>query len=265
MTDMTRPDVVDAGTGPAVVLLHSSVSGNRQWRRLTDDLTPRFRVLAINLLGYGSTPSWPGARPQTLDDQTALVHAALAGIEGPVGLVGHSFGGAVAMRAAVQLGGRVGALVLLEPNPFTLLARDGRFEAFAEACALRDTVQQHGRDWLGPAERFADYWLGDGSWAAMPESRRTAFAAALAPNVHEWDAVTDPDLTLDDVATSPAPTLLVSDPATRRTVGELAELLAAARPDWTVHHLPEGGHMAPLTRPDLVNPVVAGFLERLRG
>ncbi|MBC8092395.1 MAG: alpha/beta fold hydrolase, partial [Pseudonocardia sp.] len=82
---------------PTVVLLHSSVSGSRQWRKLVADLEPRFRVLALDLLGYGSTPAWSGDRPQRLTDQAALVHAALAGVDGPVGLVGHSFGGAVAM------------------------------------------------------------------------------------------------------------------------------------------------------------------------
>lgn len=43
---------------------------------------------------------------------------------------------------------------------------------------------------------------------------------------------------------------------------ELAEvLLQEARPRWRFHALAEGGHMAPLLRPDLVNPVVAAFLD----
>ena len=64
----TEVDVLDAGTGPPVVLLHSSVSGNRQWKALIAELRDRHRVLAINLLGYGSTPPWPGDRPQRLTD-----------------------------------------------------------------------------------------------------------------------------------------------------------------------------------------------------
>ena len=41
----------------------------------------------------------------------------------------------------------------------------------------------------------------------------------------------------------------------------IAESLHAARPDWTYVSIPAGGHMAPLTRPDLVNPMVASFLK----
>ncbi len=156
---MSPVDVLDTGSGPPVVLLHSSVSGNRQWKALTAELRDRHRVLAINLLGYGTTPPWPGGRPQRLTDQTALVHAVLADVDGPVALVGHSFGGAVAMRAAVELGDHVRALVLVEPNPFSLLAGAGRTDAFAEACALRDEVRRHGGagEWAVVAERFADY------------------------------------------------------------------------------------------------------------
>lgn len=255
-------DVLEAGAGPPVVLLHSSVSGNRQWTALVNDLRDRHRVLAPNLLGYGATPPFAEPRPQRLADQAALVHAVLDGVDEPVALVGHSFGGAVAMRAAVELGDRVRALVLLEPNPVALLDRVGRRDAFAEACALRDHVQRHGTagTWADAAPRFADYWLGDGSWDAMPDSRRAAFVAALPPNRHEWDAVTDPEMTVDDVAPQGVPTLVVHDPATRRPIREVVEVLAAVRPDWRFATLPEGGHMAPLVRPDLVTPVVTSFL-----
>jgi hypothetical protein len=74
--------------------------------------------------------------------------------------------------------------------------------------------------------------------------------------------VTDPHLRFDDVASCPAPTLVMHDPSTRRPIRELVELFAEARPGWTFHALAEGGHMAPLVRPELVNPVVAAFLDR---
>ena len=53
-------DFLEAGSsGPAVMLVHSSVSGARQWRRLMEDLKHRFRVRAVNLYGYGKTAPWP--------------------------------------------------------------------------------------------------------------------------------------------------------------------------------------------------------------
>lgn len=53
-------DHTDDGSGPSVVLIHSSVSANRQWRALCDALKNRYRVIAVNLYGYGETTPWPG-------------------------------------------------------------------------------------------------------------------------------------------------------------------------------------------------------------
>src|SRR5262245_11053067 len=123
-----RIDYTDDGAGQPVVLIHSSVSGNRQWRALTDALKDRYRVLAINLLGYGETTPWPGTGPQSLYAQAQLVVALGEELGAPLHLVGHSFGGSVALKAADLLGSRVGSLILLEPNPFYLLepSRPGR-------------------------------------------------------------------------------------------------------------------------------------------
>jgi len=135
-------DYLEAGSlGPVVILVHSSVSGARQWRRLMDDLKGDFRVRAVNLFGYGTTPSWPAAKTQTLDDQARLVEAVLPANADEVYLVGHSFGGSVAMKAAARLAGRVAKLVLLETNPFYLLAQSGRGDAFVEAMELRNYIK----------------------------------------------------------------------------------------------------------------------------
>ena len=256
-------DHTDDGQGQPVVLIHSSVSGNRQWRSLTDALKDRYRVLAINLFGYGQTTPWPGTSPQSLYAQARLVLALCEEVGTPVHLVGHSFGGSVALKAASLLGPRVGSLILLEPNPFYLLKQHGRTQAFLESRTLRDHVKCFGSlgDWPKVAERFADYWLGDGSWNTMAANRRGAFADALHPNFHEWDAVMDEETTVEDWKALTARTLVVSDAATRLPIREIVDILAQACPHWAFHTVPEGGHMAPLTRPELVNPVVRQFLD----
>jgi len=53
-------DHTDDGSGPSVILIHSSISANRQWRALCDALKDRYRVIAVNLYGYGETTPWPG-------------------------------------------------------------------------------------------------------------------------------------------------------------------------------------------------------------
>ncbi len=256
-------DYTEDGAGETVVLIHSSVSGNRQWRALVDALKERFRVLAINLFGYGETTPWPDGRLQALSDQAELVLSLCEGGQSPIHIVGHSFGGSVALKAASMLGNRVGRLVLLEPNPFYLLKQCGRTEAYEESRALRDYVKKFGTtgDWAKVAERFANYWLGDGSWASMPEKRRQAFVASVPPNFHEWDAVMNEETTISAWKMLEPKILVVSALGTRRPIREIVDLFVQACPHWSYAQIPEGGHMAPLTRPELVNPIVKQFLE----
>lgn len=260
--DGLQVDFTADGSGTPVVLLHSSVSGNRQWRRLAQDLKGRFRVLALNLYGYGETTAWSGRQPQTLADQARLVKILVDEFGAPAHLVGHSFGGAVAMKAAALLGTAISRLVLLETNPFYLLRQNGRDAAYAEIKALRDHVKEYGasQDWTKVAERFAEYWNGPGSWEAMPTERRTAFAQTLAPNFNEWDAVMNETTPLAGWSAITAKTLLVCGRQTVRPIAEIAQLLRTAFPRWSSATIDEGGHMAPLTRPELVNPIVKEFL-----
>ena len=64
-SDTFDVEYVEAGTGPAVILLHSSASGLRQWRRLFEELKDSYRVIAVNLFGYGATSPWPAGKVQT--------------------------------------------------------------------------------------------------------------------------------------------------------------------------------------------------------
>ena len=256
-------DYTEDGQGETVVLIHSSVSGNRQWKRLILDLRGRFSVLAPNLYGYGETTPWQADGTQTLADHVALIEAICDSVPGPIRLVGHSFGGAIALKVAADLGERISHLALYEPNPFYLLELGGRDEAFAEAMAMCYDVKSLGRqgNWLALAERFSEYFSGDGSWARMPPERRTAFAQLLLPNYYEWDCVRSDATTIAEFSRLPAKTLFMHSLDTRLALREIAELFQSACPHWTFVTIPDGGHMAPLTRPEAVNPVVTQFLD----
>ena len=256
-------DYIDEGHGEPVILIHGSVSANRQWHALSELLQDRYRVLAINLFGYGDTTPWSGDSPQTLYAQAQLVLALFEKLDSPVHLVGHSLGGSVALKAAMLLGPRLGSLILLEPNPFYLLKQFGRTQSLLELRELHDYIKQFGLrgDWPAVSQRFANYWLGDGAWSKMPGKRRAVFAESMPPNLYEWDAVMEEQTTIEDCKALTSRTLLISDKTTQLPIREIVEIFEQACPHWSFHFIPEGGHMAPLTRPDLINPTVREFLD----
>lgn len=258
-----RIDFSDAGSGDSIVLVHSSVSGNRQWKRLAQDLQPHFRVIAVNLFGYGETSAWHEDATQTIADQADLVLRLVADIPGPVRIVGHSFGGSVASKAAALLGKRASHLILFEPTLFHLLVQNGHREAYAEAMALRDFIRLYGKEdrWDIAAERFVEYWLGAGGWAALSHERRLAYMQLLRPNYYEWDSVDSDQTTMEEFGRIPAKAMMAYSPDARRPSREIAQLFEEQCPNWSVVKIAEGGHMAPLTHPDVVNPLIAGFLS----
>src|SRR5688500_438233 len=98
----SRVEYVEQGRGEPVVLLHSSGSSNAQWRALAEGLSARFRVIAPDFYGYGATEHWPGRGPFQLEREAEIVRAMLGRAGEPAHLVGHSYGGAVALHFARQ-------------------------------------------------------------------------------------------------------------------------------------------------------------------
>jgi pimeloyl-ACP methyl ester carboxylesterase len=259
-------DFMEAGAGPLVVLVHSSMAGARQWAPLMQELQHHALVRAVNLFGYGNTPAWSGVNPPSLADFAELVALAVPDTASDISLVGHSLGAAVAMHAAAdQLRGRVKNLVLIEPSLFYLLDLCGRWEAFDEISALAEYTKRRisNGDLEAAAEGFIDYWCGPCTWAASNPSRQAAFARSVSLLAHEWKVVLEGKMTAAEWAAAlPQHTLLMSSTHTTRPSRELIELLSNARPEWEVASLWETGHMAPLTHPQVVNPIIQGFLER---
>ncbi|MDA5093917.1 alpha/beta fold hydrolase [Aliiroseovarius sp. KMU-50] len=256
-------DFIETGSGEKVILVHSSVAGAKQWRSLMETLSNDFHVIAINLFGYGDTRSWEVDGTQRLTDQARLIEPFLPKGTGKISIVGHSFGGCVAMMAAAMFNNKVRRLVLIEPNPFYLLQKFERAEAYQEAVILRDAIKSNGKSgtWAAAAEVFANYWTGAGSWDAMPDDRKAKFARALIPNFHEWDAVMNEVKSFAEWQRDlPNDTTIVSARDTVRSIREIVELMKEHVPEWRFKQIERGGHMAAMTKPDVINPIVLSAL-----
>ena len=121
-----HPFVRESGSGPGVVCLHANSSNSGQWRALMELLAGGFHVLAADLFGSGQSPAWPADRELTLRDEVAFLEPVFAGAGDPVALVGHSYGAAVALIAAVSQPDRVRALAVYEPVLFSFVDAEYR-------------------------------------------------------------------------------------------------------------------------------------------
>ncbi|HEY0477618.1 MAG TPA: alpha/beta hydrolase [Kofleriaceae bacterium] len=239
---------------PLALLIHSGGFTSRQWRKLAQRLAPSHDVLAPDLIGYGDNP-WPPGKPfhfrQDVDRLAGL-------LDRPADVVGHSYGGLLALQLALARPDLVRSLALYEPVAFGVL---GDADADARAQLPRPGYQPDaaGVDeaWL---QGFVDWWNGPGAWAALAEPTRAAFRAVAWKVYQEVTSLSADTTDRARYATIGAPTLLLGGARTPMTEQRTLERLAEALPHARLELFPGMGHMGPITHADVVNDAIAGHL-----
>ena len=83
-----------------VIALHCSGASGQAWRQLGSTLGDRLSLIAPDHFGCGAAGHWSGAHAFKIADEAALAVGIIDASETPVHLIGHSYGGAVALRVA---------------------------------------------------------------------------------------------------------------------------------------------------------------------
>jgi pimeloyl-ACP methyl ester carboxylesterase len=251
-----------AGAGEPVVLLHSTAGSGRQWTDVAEALRSGFRVIAPDLCGYGSTSHWPGDGTFSLAVEADLVATLLDMLGKPAHVVGHSYGGAVALQFASRHPRYLRTLTLIEPASFHLL-RDGDDideRAFREISETGNTVVNavNCGDYQGGMRRFLDYWGGKGAWDALPAPQRRALAARISKVTLDFWATLNNPMRQADLASLKMPTLVVSGGQSPLPTRRICFHLARMIPNVTARTVADAGHMLPVTHVGEVLPLIAG-------
>jgi pimeloyl-ACP methyl ester carboxylesterase len=262
-----KPFDFDAGGEPArptVVLLHSSAGSSRQWSALAETLRSSFDVRTVDFYGHGTQPEWRRDAPLSLADEVALVEPILRE-GGRVHLVGHSYGGAVALKVAQLHPHAVRSLVVYEPVMFCWLFDEDMNSAVSrEVIAVADgmRVSLAAGDELGAAERFLTYWSGAGAWSSMAAARQQASAARMRSVLSQFDALTAETLTAASLRRLGSRMLCLTGSRTVASTRRISAILRATLPHAEHQMLVGMGHMGPITHADEVNRRLAMFLGR---
>jgi pimeloyl-ACP methyl ester carboxylesterase len=253
----------EAGSGPGVVCVHSNASSSGQWRGLMDLLAPKLHILAADSYGAGKSPAWAGTRGPSLGDEAALLEPVLERAGSPFALVGHSYGGAVALVAAIKHRDRVRSLALYEPTLFALVEQETRspndVDGIRNAVVASVNALEAG-DAAGAARCFIDFWMAPGSFDRMPERVQAATAESVR-SIQAWkDALFDEPTPLAKFAELDVPVLLIVGSKSPLSSRAVARKLAAVLPQAELREVAGLGHMGPVTHPDAVNPLIADFL-----
>jgi pimeloyl-ACP methyl ester carboxylesterase len=255
------------GEGPPVLLVHGLGGSALNWVAVAPELARRHRVLVPDLPGHGRS-SPPGRRDSLTPFADAL--AALLDREqaAPAPVVGHSLGGLVAVRLAVQDPGAVAGLLLCAAAGISTTGRRARYTLEVLGILRPGRRLASHRSRIASSARLralAFAWWGAADPAALPPDAVDGFLAG-------WDQHTDTltaarAMLLDDVredlarVTCPA---LVLWGARDNQVGVADGFDYARRLGAPIRVIPDCGHLLVGERPEAVLDATAGLLDRIR-
>jgi pimeloyl-ACP methyl ester carboxylesterase len=252
-----------------VIALHCSGSGASQWRYLAEGLGGRYEVSAPEHYGCESTGPWTGEHAFTLADEAAQAIALIDSSDDKVHLVGHSYGGGVALNVALARPDRIASMALYEPSAFHLLRQMGErgAEPYAEITGVARRICQGvvTGDYRSAVAGFVDYWSGPDSWNALRPSAQDALIRWAPKGPLDFRALIDDPTPAGAYRALNFPVLILRGehaPAPTRVIAEgLAELLPARR----LVDIAGAGHMGPLTHTPEVSALIVRHIVEAEG
>jgi pimeloyl-ACP methyl ester carboxylesterase len=250
----------------SVIALHCSLSSGRQWDRLAEELTDRHQVITPDISGYGDNAG-PFALPTTLAEEVDLLSSRLNEATGPIHLVGHSYGGALAFKIATDspLKNRVRSLTLIEPVLPTILRENGPdrplYEHFVRLAHAVYEDLWNGLAW-DAIDRFLVFWKGSEAKEDVSPKARMRMIEHAEKLAFDFTAVLAEQNVTTAAAAIRAPTLLASGGLSPYITQRILWRLTSAIPEVRTRHVPAAGHILPVSHADAINPDIVRHISR---
>lgn len=228
-----RIDYDESGAGPTVVLVPGSCSTGAAWRPVMAAWGNRFRCVTTSLLGYGGTAERRTRCDPSIRHEVDVLESVIRKAGGRVHLVGHSFGGLVAVALALRNRMPLASVTVIEAPAAELLRDSGDHEHYrAFRLMTDDYFAAFARGDAGAIATMIDFYGGAGTFSSWPSRVRAYAVETTAVNILDWASAYGFPLSATALSAIEIPTLILwgaaSHPAAQRANALLGECLRRA-------------------------------------
>lgn len=243
-----------------VIALHCSGADASEWRNLSKALRDGYVVRTPEHYGCESSGPWTGEHAFTIADEAAKSLALVDESEEKVHLVGHSYGGGVALHVALSRPDRISSLSLYEPSAFHLLREMGEAgaHAYAEIQGVASSISHciTTGDYRTGIADFVDYWNGHGAWKAMRPGLQNALIRWAPKAPLDFQALINDPTAAKAYAALKCPVLIMRGEHALLPTRVISERLIEILPQSRLKIVAGAGHMGPLTHAAEVSQLI---------
>ena len=231
--DIDQIDYAVSGDGPTVVLVPGSCSTGSAWKPVISAWGPGYRFVTTSLPGYGGTRERRTEADTSMAHVAEAVEAVIRRTAATVHLVGHSFGGLVALAVALRSRMPLASLSVIEPPALgTLEDHDDARELDAFRRMSESYARAFAKGQRDAIAAMIDFYGGVGTFTSWPERARNYAIETTRVNLVDWSTARGFVLGKGALMRIDVPTLLLcggdSHPAMQRIIARLGAGIPAA-------------------------------------
>jgi pimeloyl-ACP methyl ester carboxylesterase len=224
----------------------------------------RFRCVTTSLLGYGGTSERRTAGDASIVHEAEMLEAVIRKVGGKPHVVGHSFGGGIALIVAMRKRVSLASLTIIEAPAVEILQATGEHDHYR---MFRDMT----RDYFAAFERgdrysiaiMIDFFGGEGTFASWPPRLRDYAVETTPVNILDWASAYGFPITPAALAAVDVPTVVICGDESHPAVRRAGELLAECIPGASLATVEGAAHFMIATRAATVARLVAGQFDRI--
>ncbi len=236
---------------PRVIALHCSGANGSQWAHLAEAIGDTYEVFTPEHYGSESCGPWTGEHAFTMADEAARTIDLIDASKQRIHLVGHSYGGGVALHAALARPHKIASMVLYEPSAFYLLRQLGELgrRGLAEITEIAQRFSEGviSGNYRDAVSRFVDYWNGEGAWDAMRPSAQKGLIRWAPKGPLDFKALIEDETPASAFERLRFPVMIMRGQYAPLSTRVIAEVLGDLLPVSQMVEIAGAGHMGPLT------------------